>query len=234
MPLFLTNCPIASPTNFPAAQAVEKLQEMFPLEIASGALTLINDDIRNFDAMRSDLVAGKYIVAANIPYYITGEIIRQFLTTTVQPRAMALLMQKEVADRIIARDHKESILSLSVKAYGTPKIVANVSRGNFSPPPSVDSAILVITDISRAFFGDLDEKAFFRAVRAGFSSKRKKFAGNLVHSTGLAKPDIIRAFGACGIAQNARAEDVPLEKWRLLVLELASIYRSRADARPNH
>jgi len=166
------------------------------------------------------------VLAANIPYYITGEIIRQFLETETQPRAMALLIQKEVADRIMGKatgnrqQAKESILSLSVKAYGVPKIVAKVSRGNFSPPPSVDSAILLIGDISKKFFtlnnveglGDLDERHFFRVVKAGFASKRKFLSSNLAVQFG--KDAVQRAFEVCGLSGKVRAEDVPLEKWR--------------------
>src|SRR3989344_6346432 len=78
------------------------LSTTFAAEIESGALHVVTDDVRNFDPRSWKLEAGSYVLAANIPYYITGEIIRQFLETSVQPRAMALLIQKEVADRIIA------------------------------------------------------------------------------------------------------------------------------------
>src|SRR3989338_10857298 len=110
-----------------------------------------------------------------------------FLEAPIQPRTMALLVQKEVAQRVVAS--KETILSLSVKVYGTPKIIAKVSRGNFSPPPSVDSAILAITNISRGFFKDIDEESFFKLVRAGFSSKRKQLAGNLARF--VSKPSVL-------------------------------------------
>jgi 16S rRNA (adenine1518-N6/adenine1519-N6)-dimethyltransferase len=154
---------------------------------------------------------GAYVVAANIPYYITGEILRHFLTAQHQPRAMALLIQKEVAERIIARNGKESLLSLSVKAYGKPRIVAKVSRGNFSPPPSVDSSIVFIENISRDNFAGTDEKLFFEILHAGFGSKRKQLAGNI--SKLFDKEVVEKALADCGIEAKARAEDVPLEKW---------------------
>src|SRR3989338_2798402 len=152
-------------------ELVVHLNGIFKDEIASGTLTVRGEDIRNVTPDTIGLVSGKYLVAANIPYYITGEIIRQFLTAKEKPRAMALLVQKEVAKRIIS--DKESLLSLSVKVYGTPKIVAKVPRGNFSPPPNVDSAILLIENISRSFFASLSEELFFRVLHAGFKSKRK-------------------------------------------------------------
>ena len=141
------------------------------------------------------------------------------METETQPRAMALLIQKEVADRIIARNGKESILSLSVKAYGVPKIVAKVSRGNFSPPPSVDSTILLVGDISRKFFGDLDEKIFFKVVKTGFASKRKFLASNLAIVFG--KEKVLQAFETCGLSAQVRAEDVPLGEWRTLAESLS-------------
>ena len=155
---------------------------------------------------------GGYIVAANIPYYITGEIIRQFLTARVKPRAMALLIQKEVAQRITGS--KESILSLSVKAFGMPKIVAKVSKTHFSPPPSVDSAILSVTDISGAFFDRIEEEQFFTVVRAGFASKRKFVANNL--AVAFDKEKVIAAMAACVIPEKARAEDIKLPQWKEL------------------
>ena len=183
------------------------LRERFSGEIASGKLRLVEKDVRDFDPASCNLQAARYVVAANIPYYITGEIIRQFLTSERQPRAMALLVQKEVADRIVARDGKESILSLSVKAYGTPRIIAKVGKSHFSPPPKVDSAILVIDGISKRVFADVKEAAFFALLHRGFASKRKMLRGNL---------DATQGFDLCGISDTARPEDITLEQWTCL------------------
>jgi len=198
---------------------VRQLYDRFTKSIVEKQLTIIKADVRDFNPSKSNLTTEKYVLAANIPYYITGEIIRQFLETAVQPRAMALLVQKEVADRIIARNGKESILSLSVKAYGTPKIIARVSRGNFSPPPNVDSAILLIGDISKKFFQGFDEKIFFKVVRAGFASKRKFLANNLAVAFG--KDAASHALRMCDLDTDVRAEDVPLEKWKCLARQLS-------------
>lgn len=188
------------------------LYEKFAEELASGKLTLIHKDIRDFKPQDAGLTAGKYLLAANIPYYITGEIIRQFLTSPVQPRAMSLLVQKEVASRAV--DKKESILSLSIKAFGTPRVAAKVPRRHFSPPPSVDSAILCIENISRNAFKEIREEMFFIVVKAGFAAKRKVLANNLGEVFGKEKALI--ALKKAGIEPKSRAEDVPLEKWRLL------------------
>ncbi len=196
---------------------VERLRERFAEAIDLEVLTLVHDDIRNVSPDKLGLEDRGYVLAANIPYYITGEIVRMFLESEVQPKNMALLVQKEVAERI-ARSKKESILSLSVKAYGTPKYIKTVSRSCFSPAPNVDSAILAITDISRDFFSDFSEEQFFSVVKAGFAGKRKMLAGNLTKLAAREKIDA--ALAACDIPLKARAEDVSLTQWGRLVRRL--------------
>ena len=181
-------------------ELVERLQSDFASEIAAGKLELIHGDIRAFDL--ASLPRG-YALVANIPYYLTGEIFRMFLASGNQPSTMTLLVQKEVAERV-ARSKKESILSLSVKAYGTPTYVFTVPRGAFQPAPKVDSAVLTIRDISRKHFtSQEEEKRFFDLVHAGFAHKRKFVRSNLADA-GLPSGDI---------PEKARAEDVPLSLW---------------------
>lgn len=181
----------------------EKLQLDFANEIAEGRLELVHRDIRAFAV--AALPKG-YALVANIPYYLTGEIFRMFLESHNQPSAMTLLVQKEVAERI-ARAKKENILSLSVKAYGTPKYEFTVPRGAFSPAPNVDSAVLSIRDISRRNFSTREEeRRFFTCIHAGFAHKRKFVWKNLVE-VGLPQGNI---------PEKARAEDVPLATWLAL------------------
>jgi 16S rRNA (adenine1518-N6/adenine1519-N6)-dimethyltransferase len=197
------------------AALAELLAALFTKEIFHKQLEIAEGDVRDFVPEKAGLRPGEYILAANIPYYITGEIIRQFLSSTTQPHTMALLIQKEVAERIIARDGKESILSIAVKVYGTPRIAAKVSKGNFNPPPSVDSAILVVSNISKKSFEDVNEEMLFKIVRTGFASKRKLLASNLGNAFGRERVDA--AFDACTIPKRARAEDLTVGDW----LELA-------------
>jgi 16S rRNA (adenine1518-N6/adenine1519-N6)-dimethyltransferase len=197
-----------------------ELRTAFASAIAAGALTIIEGDVRDFDPASCNLQAAGYILAANIPYYITGEIIRQFLSTSREPKTMALLVQKEVAERIVARNGKESILSISVKAYGEPEIVAKVSKGNFNPPPSVDSAILVVRNISKKLFHDFNEAFFFKVVRTGFSSKRKFLLGNLAKEFGRARAE--QAFTTADLHERIRAEDVSLVEWGKIAANLTS------------
>ncbi len=182
----------------------EKLRIDFGNEITSGKLELIQGDIRTFDI--SKLPRG-YELVANIPYYLTGEIFRMFLEAENQPSSMTLLVQKEVAERI-ARAKKESILSLSVKVFGTPKYEFTVPRGAFRPAPKVDSAVLTVRDISRKnFHSRADELRFFEIVRAGFAHKRKFARKNLADA----------GFSAGNIAKKARAEDLSLSDWLALM-----------------
>ena len=196
------------------ATLVTQLHETFSGEISAGKLLLVEDDIRNIDASTLGYRGGDYILAANIPYYITGEIIRTFLTASAQPMTMCLLIQREVAQRIVAKNNKESLLSLSVKAYGTPLYIRTVTRGNFTPPPAVDSAILAIKGISRNFFVEMNEETFFEMLHAGFGSKRKLLIRNLEK---IASIDELRvAFTTSKISPQSRAEDLSLEEWGLL------------------
>lgn len=201
------------------AELIPGLEETFAAAIASGRLVLIHTDIRDFNPKNYKLQAISYKLVANIPYYITGEIIRQFLTAARKPRSVTLLVQKEVAERI-ARAKKESLLSLSVKAYGTPRYEFTVPRGAFRPAPAVDSAVLSVRDIRQdAFASEREEARFFEVLHAGFRHKRKLLARNL-EEIALSQA-VAGAFAKAGIAPKARAEDVPLPAWRALARSLA-------------
>jgi 16S rRNA (adenine1518-N6/adenine1519-N6)-dimethyltransferase len=185
------------------------LKEKFEAEISSRQLTLIEGDA--LEVPPKELALEKnYKVVANIPYYITGALIKKFLSEEEPAQTLVLLVQKEVAERI-AREKKESILSLSVKVYGEPVYVKTVPRGAFSPAPNVDSAILLIKNVSRNNFKDTQaESRFFELIKAGFGQKRKLLRRNIEN---LFPNGVEEAFLHAGIAQNARAEDVSLTQW---------------------
>lgn len=185
------------------------LTETFRDEVQSGQLQIIEGDALEF-ALPKKLQTSVYKVVGNIPYYITGALLRAFLSAKHQPKTLVFLIQKEVAERI-ARSKKESLLSLSVKAYGEPQYIKTVPRGAFSPAPKVDSAVLRVRDISRANFKNkLTEQRFFDLIHAGFAQKRKLLVRNLENVLGTKAPEALQQ---AGIPQNARAEDVPLEQW---------------------
>ncbi len=196
--------------------AIEKDHRLIPL--LQEKFTSKNFEVHEADALRIDPTAlgftsGEYKVIGNIPYYITGALLRKFLSENCQPSLLLFLIQKEVAERI-ARSPKESILSLAIKAYGTPRYVKTVPRGAFSPPPKVDSAILLVQHISRKNFENpTHEKKFFDLLHAGFGSKRKFLKRNLEPLLGESYTGALKD---ALIPENARAEDVPLEKWLTL------------------
>jgi 16S rRNA (adenine1518-N6/adenine1519-N6)-dimethyltransferase len=207
-------------------KAVEKddrlipvLERMFAEEIKKGSLEIIHGDVLEMTPKDlASLESSAYKVIANIPYYITGQIVRTFLSMNRKPSLMVLMVQKEVADRIIARDGKESILSLSVKAYAKPELVVNVARGNFFPIPNVDSAVIKLSAINSPFKNAAEESRFFEIVKAGFAQKRKKLIKNL--EAAAEKTALAKAFADMNTSENARAEDMRLEDWLTLTKKL--------------
>jgi 16S rRNA (adenine1518-N6/adenine1519-N6)-dimethyltransferase len=185
---------------------IPMLQVMFDKEIRTGKLRLIHDDVLNLFTSYPDLLKPGYKLIANIPYYITGEIIRMFLEAPTNPQLIALLVQKEVAERIVAKDGKESILSVSVKVYGNPLYGGTVKKTLFRPMPNVDSAIIVINNISKKIFQEsgVDEKRFFEVVKAGFAHKRKQLKNNL--------KDVISDEKIESVGQK-RAEELSVKEW---------------------
>jgi 16S rRNA (adenine1518-N6/adenine1519-N6)-dimethyltransferase len=196
--------------------AVEKDERLIPVlkkkfakQIKAKKLSIIEGDALEISLSKAG-IRGKYKVVANIPYYITGLLIRKFLSEKKPATSLTLLVQKEVAERI-ARSKKESILSLSVKIYGEPKYIKTVPRGAFNPAPTVDSAILSVQNISRTYLKDAAAEAkFFTILKTGFGQKRKFLKRNLEKLLG-SQGDAL--FKDANISPNARAEDVSLMQW---------------------
>lgn len=189
------------------ADLIFDLENKFVSQINSGQLTVISGDFLEFTPPQQS----GYKIVANIPYYITGAIIEKALSFRPLPGKVVLLTQKEVAERVVARDShrqggasKESILSISVKVYGDPKMAGVVGKGNFRPVPKVDSAILVIENIENNKFG-IDSESLIKFAKRGFAEKRKKLTNNLkIKGEELEK---------MGINPNIRAEDLKIEEW---------------------
>lgn len=214
-------------------RSIEHMKENFSSDIAEGKLRLVEDDILKTEPRDLGLEKGKYVIVANVPYYITGEILKKFLTSTDRPARMVLLVQKEVAKRIVAADGKESILSISVKAYGEPKYIDTVPKRFFRPIPKVDSAIILIDNINKASFGSdpipgaeeqVDEKWFFEVVRAGFAHKRKLLRGNLAKVIPTKTLEVL--WLEKGWVPNERAENFTLGQWKEIAAE-TSLFHTR-------
>jgi len=191
------------------------LEEKFKKEIGNKKLEIIEGDILSKELDELGLESEKYKIVANIPYYITGKFLRKFLENEKQPTLITVMVQKEVADRIVAKDGKESILSISVKAYGEPVLIKKVPKGSFSPPPKVDSAILLIKNISKDFFNNVSEEFFFKIMKTGFSHKRKILSKNL---TGVfSKDELQRKLRKLGVDENERPEKISLGNWKKIL-----------------
>lgn len=196
-------------------RAVTALENTFVLEIKSGQLTLHHTDVRTTDLQTIPGLSDRsFKVVANIPYYLSGLLFRIVLEGTVQPQTVIFLVQKEVAKRAttsIASGGKESLLSLSIQAFGQPKYIKTVSRGHFNPPPKVDSAILAIYDIHHERLEGIDIEHFFNILHLGFGQKRKQLLTNL--RAQYDRELLVHTFSTITLPETVRAEDVPFEKW---------------------
>lgn len=193
-------------------RAIQVLQETFTTEIECGQLQITHTDARTLLLDTLGIRPHEYTVVANIPYYLSGLLFRQLLDTEFQPHTLVFLIQKELAERI-ARDKKESLLSLSVKVFGDPTYICTVKRGHFTPPPKVDSAIIQVANISheRLTAAGVPTEFFFIVLHLGFGQKRKQLAGNL--SARFPKEVIHQAMSETQLDTTIRAEDVNRESW---------------------
>ncbi len=193
------------------------LKDRFAQETLDGKIEIILGDILSFSISSHKLASNSYKLVGAIPYYITGKLFRTFLELPEQPKTIAFIIQKEVAERIIAKDGKESLISLGVKAFGKPKYVRTVPRQFFSPPPKVSSALLVVENISHSLFeSGLKEQWLFKLLRAGFAHKRKVLASSIREGLDMEKDTLLSVFRECGIGEKARPEDLSLESWACL------------------
>lgn len=192
-----------------------------------GNVTIINEDVLKVEpaALLRESAAGfsptvdsppNYKVVANLPYYITSAVLRHFLETSVRPKTMVVMVQKEVGEVIVAAPGQMSLLSVSVQFYGKPRIISQVPARCFYPPPKVDSAILRIDLLSRRVVAVTDEKSFFQVVRAGFTTSRKQLANSLAQGLGCSKAETLSWLEKADIVPQRRAETLTLEEWARL------------------
>ena len=196
------------------ARAIAELQTTFPKEISNHQLVIHHHDARTLDLEEFGLKQGSFKVVSNIPYYLSGFLFRTILESNCQPNTLVFLIQKEVAERI-ARDEKESLLSLSIEVFGEPSYICTVKKGHFTPPPKIDSAIVAINNISRDKFNDFSSELFFKVIHLGFAQKRKQLLGNL--SSEFDREELKHIFTELGLPLDIRAEDIKLNTWLNLI-----------------
>lgn len=188
------------------ADLARKLPGQFP----GKNLKVIHDDILQYDL--SVLPSG-YAVVANVPYYITSKIVEKLVTASNKPRVAVLLVQKEVAERIAAGKGEMSLLALSAQIYAAARLGVDVPREYFTPPPKVDSQVVVLEMRSVPLVDPIDEKAFWRVARAGFANKRKKLRSSIAAGLAISKPAAEELLRHAAINPDARAEDLSIEDW---------------------
>lgn len=178
-----------------------------------GDLNVLHADILRFDL--TVLLPG-YKVVANIPYYLTSNLIR-VLTESANPFSIAaLLVQKEVAERVVAHPGQMSLLSISAQYYCEVSLGPMVSAELFTPPPKVDSQVLILRHRAQPLYEDVDTKHFFRIVRAGFSQKRKTLVNSLSAGLAISKDQVRDMLEAADIPGNTRAQALSLDDWYAL------------------
>ncbi len=182
-------------------------------------------DVKTSELLAAAGVADKpYKVVANIPYNITSELISRFLTETPTPTNIALLVQKEVGERIKVGSQEKSSSTVFVQTLADSKITRQVPAVAFYPPPQVDSCVLSLTPKTpqelAKFFGNIPPERFFKIIRASFQQKRKKLKNGLNSFASNEKLDA--AFIKANIGPNVRAEELSIEQWQILVTELVS------------
>lgn len=166
-------------------------------------------DIRTYDF---GTLPNGYKIVANIPYYLTSQLIRLISESSNPPQTAVLLIQKEVAERVAAGQGSMSLLSVSAQFYWNVTLGREVPAHLFTPPPKVDSQVLILTRRAKPRF-DVDEKLFFQMVKAGFAARRKTLLNSLAGGLRREKADIEAVLKSAAIDPGLRAQALSLEDW---------------------
>lgn len=193
-----------------AVELDQSLASKLPGQFPGTSLEVVNQDILQYNLQQ---LPDNYSVVANVPYYITSKIITLLTTTTNKPRTIVLLVQKEVAQRLAAKPGNLSILAISAQLYAEVSLGDVVPAALFTPPPKVDSQVVVLHMRPSPLVTPEQEKKLFQLVKVGFSSKRKKLVSNLAGGLRIPKQDVEELLHHMAISPLSRAEDVSLEQW---------------------
>ena len=210
----LTSRLLARANSVTAVEFDADLARKLPGQFPGKKLTVVNQDILQFDLSQ---LPKNYKVVANVPYYITSKIVEKLMTAENKPSIAVLLVQKEVAERIAAEAGNMSILSVSVQIFAEVELDIEVPRQFFTPPPKVDSQVVVLRTRDNPLITSEDQRDFFRIVKAGFSAKRKKLRSSLSGGLGIDKSVAEELLKNAGISPDARAEDLAIEDWKRLL-----------------
>ncbi|MFZ2126193.1 MAG: 16S rRNA (adenine(1518)-N(6)/adenine(1519)-N(6))-dimethyltransferase RsmA [Candidatus Microsaccharimonas sp.] len=202
-----------------AVELDKELATKLPGQFPGTNLEVVRQDILSFDLSK---LPKDYVVVANVPYYITSKIIQLLLNADNKPRVAVLLVQKEVAERLAAGAGDMSILAISAQLFSEVSLGDVVPARFFTPPPKVDSQVVVLKLRDHPLVSAEDEKEFFRVVKAGFSAKRKKLRSSLSGGLGISKFEVEELLRRASISADARAESLSIDDWTRLVKIAAS------------
>lgn len=199
-------------------------------KLAESDLTGENLIVKNEDFLRFDLgtLPEGYKIVGNIPYYITGKIVRKILTAKNRPEVAVLLVQKEVAERLAAGPGEMSILSVVAQYYAEVSLGIVVPADKFDPPPKVDSQVVILKPYlnTRSELQNTDlEKKFLLVVKAGFSARRKKLHTSLAGGLRISPEQAKQILEDAEIDSNLRAQNLSIEEW----LRLAKRFEIKTD-----
>lgn len=207
---FLTSLLAKKAKKVVTVELDDRLAEVLKIGLDSQGvenIEIINENILDFKWHKKE----KYKIVANLPYNITSVFLRKFLSADVKPGLMVLMLQKEVAERIVASPGNMSLLAVSVQFYSSPEIIQMVPSNNFWPEPKVDSAIISLIVKSKKL--KVNEKDFFRLVKIGFSAKRKMLKNNLANGYHIEQAEVVDILKKAGFSQKIRAQEMSVDNW---------------------
>jgi len=188
-------------------------------------LKIIHADIRDF--LKTNQFFTQYSVSniqykviGNIPYYLTSHLLRLLLENPIKPSLILLMIQKEVAERVMAQPPKMNLLSASVQFYAKPEIICHVPRTDFYPEPKVDSTVIKITPYPLIARSEATQQSFFKIIKAGFKQPRKLLINNLYNNLKIEKETIKDAFKKLNLPLKTRAQNLSIKQWVSLSLLL--------------
>jgi 16S rRNA (adenine1518-N6/adenine1519-N6)-dimethyltransferase len=210
-----------------AVELDDKLAQILELAISAQEVEnveIVNQDILRFNPGEYFKAGEDYKVVANLPYNITSVFLRTFLSSLYPPQSLVLMLQKEVAERIITKEPDMTLLSLSIAYYGRAEIIRTVPSSDFWPAPAVDSAIIrIVCEREKPSQASLiADKNFFRLARVGFSAKRKMLKNNLMAGLKIEADKIDQVFVETGLDKKVRAENLSLKDWQNLVAAMSN------------
>lgn len=189
------------------------LARKLPGQFPGKNLEVVNQDILSFNLQT---ITTPYRVVANVPYYITSKIIRMLTTAAHKPECIVLLIQKEVAQRMVAQPGSMSILAISAQVYAEVRLGIVVGAAYFTPPPKVDSQVVILDMRTKPRISPEDEKHFFHVVKAGFSAKRKKLKSSIASGMHISKEEAETMLTEAAIDSDDRPEMLSIDQWKRL------------------